>query len=236
MSLFTVSSFMGLFTLPRLLAVSSPALLVCSMVTAVRARSTQGKPEQRMQNQRKWSTISLSIVTFDYLLKYGIAPSAANLTGILSFLIVTGRSAIVWGLNFKDDDSRFRKYLQRGISCVTFALCAGLTYRSQIVLKGSFDPYTSLPIAGIAFASVADCCNNIVPRRRNHLCMAAFQFAFGAYTWSSSLLGKAGVDIGACIFFDPWFGDDRRMRVKAAFARLTMRGPERSGHAAGGAR
>jgi hypothetical protein len=126
-----------------------------------------------MQNQRKWSTMSLSVVTFDYLLKYGAAPSAANLTGLLSFLIVTGRSAIVWGLNFKGDDSRFRKYLQRGISCVAFALCAGMTYRSQIVLKGSFDPYTSLPIAGIAFASAAVCCNNIVPRRRNHLCMAA---------------------------------------------------------------
>ena len=118
--------------------------------------------------------MSLSVVTFDYLLKYGAAPSAANLTGLLSFLIVTGRSAIVWDLNFKGDDSRFRKYLQRGLSCVAFALCAGMTYRSQIVLKGSFDPYTSLPIAGIAFASAAVCCNNIVPRRRNHLCMAAF--------------------------------------------------------------
>jgi hypothetical protein len=179
--------------------------------------------------------VSLSVVTFDYLLKYGIAPNAANLTGLLSFFIVTGRSATIWGPNFKSNDSRFRKYLQRGLSCVTFALCAGMTYRSQIVLKGSFDPYTSLPIAGIAFASAVDCCNNIVPLRRKHLCMAAFQFAFGAYTWSSSLLGKASVDIGACIFFDPWFGDDRRARAKAAFARLTMRG-FRSGHAAGGAR
>jgi hypothetical protein len=124
-----------------------------------------------MQNQRKWSTMSLSVVTFDYLLKYGAAPSAANLTGLLSFLIVTGRPAIVWGLNFKGDDSRFRKYLQRGISCVAFALCAGMTYRSQM---SSRDPYTSLPSAGIAFASAAVCCNNIVPRRRNHLCMAAF--------------------------------------------------------------
>ncbi len=33
--------------------------------------------------------------------------------------------------------------------------------------------------------------------------MAAFQLAFGCYTGARTLIGKAAIDVGACLWHDP---------------------------------
>jgi hypothetical protein len=193
------------------LALSSFILLTCAMAASVCARGAQ-----KMPGQRKWSTISLSAVALDYLVKYGVIGSGADLAGLVTFTIVTSRSGAVWCFNFSDKDARARKALQQAISWVTFALCVGFAYASQVTVKGSFDPLTLLVLAGNGFACLADSLNVVIWRRRSHFMMAAFMLAFAIYTDCWALMAKASIDLGACIYFDPLFGEDRRERIKDA--------------------
>jgi len=207
------------------LALSSVILLTFSMATSVCAR---GAPT--MTRQRKWATICLSTVALDYLVKYAVVGSGAALAGLVTFSLLASRSATTWCLNFSAEDTRARKALQRAICWVIFALCVGVGYASQIATKGWFDPFTLLVLAGNAFACLADCFNVVTWRRRSHFMMAAFMLAFGIYTASSALIAKAGIDLSACAYFDPLFGDHRRARIKDALRSiLAPRWPQHGG-------
>ena len=193
------------------LALSSLMLLSGSTAASFCARGAQTMP-----GQRKWSTISISAVALDYLVKYGVIGSGADLAGLVTFTIVTSRSGLMWRLNFSDKDTRSRKVLQQGISWITFAFCVGFAYASQIAVKGSFDPYSLLVLGGNGFGCLADSLNVVTWRRRSHFMMAGFMLAFGIYTGSWALMAKASIDLGACGYFDPLFGEHRRKRIKEA--------------------
>jgi hypothetical protein len=79
--------------------------------------------------------------------------------------------------------------------------------------KGSFDPYTLLVLAGNGFACLADSLNVVTWRRRSHFLMAVCMLAFGVYTVGWTLIAKASIDLGACVYFDPLFGENRRARI-----------------------
>ena len=206
-------------------ALSSFMLLSGSAATSFCARGAQTMP-----GQRKWSTISLSAVALDYLVRYGVIGSGADLAGLVTFTIVTSRSGLVWWLNFSDKDTNSRKALQQGISLITFAFCVGFTYASQIAVKGSFDPHSLLVLAGNGFACLADSLNVVTWRRRSHFMMAGFQLAFGSYTGSWALMAKASIDLGACVYFDPLFSEHRRKRIKDALQSILAPRPPK--HAA----
>lgn len=193
------------------LDLSAFILLTCSVTASVSARGAQ-----TMRGQRKWSTISLSAIALSYLVKYAVVGSGAALAGLVTFTLLTSRSATTWCLDFSDKDTRSRKVLQQGICWATFVLCVGCSYESQMAAKGWFDPFTLLVLAGNAFACLADSLNVVTWRRRSHFVMAAFMFAFGSYTASSALIAKAGIDLAACAYFDPLFGEDRREWIKEA--------------------
>ncbi len=196
------------FSIPKpIVFVVSAGLAVCSTYYAVRSRSAKAtatvSETQAMRATRKFSTISLAFVSLDYLLKCAINPTPANLVGLFNFPIVTTRSATVWACDFQKGDSRFKRNLQKAISVITSILCVAATVGSQIFYTGSFDPWTTLNLLGILFAATADACNTPVSRRRNHLVMASFQLAFGCYTSAGTLIGKAAVDVVACLWHDP---------------------------------
>lgn len=206
LALSTMHTFVDFIPKPVELAVSA-GLALCSTYYAVRSRGAKVtamvSEAEAMRATRKFSTISLAFVSLDYLLKCATNPTPANLAGLFNFPIVTGRSAAVWAFDFQKEDSRFRKRLQKAISVGTSVLCVAATVGSQILHSGWFDPWTTLNLLGILFAATADACNGPVSRRRNHLVMAGFQLAFGCYTGAGTLIGKAAVDVGACLWNDP---------------------------------
>lgn len=196
-------------------ALSSTILLAFSVAASISARGAQTMP-----GQRKWHTISLSTVVLDYLVRYAVVGSGAILAGLVTFTIVTSRSGVMWCLDFSDGDTRSRKALQQGISWVTFALCVGLAYESQMAAKGWFDPFTLLALAGSGFACLADSLNVVTWRRRSLFVTAAFMLAFGIYTGSWALMAKVGIDLAACVYFDPLLGQERRERIRDALRSL----------------
>jgi hypothetical protein len=163
----------------------------------------------------------------NYLVKYCVVGSGAALAGLVTFTVVTSRAGVVWQLNFSSKDAGSRKALQQGIVWVSYALCVGFAYQSQMAAKGSFDPYTLLVLAGNGFACLADSLNVVTWRRRGHFLMAACMLAFGIYTVGWTLLAKASIDLGACVYFDPLFGEKRRKRIKdALWSILALRLPK----------
>ena len=183
------------------------SLAIGSTVYAVRARSAKpgaGMSEaQAMRSARKFSTISLAFVSLDYVLKCVASPSPANFAALFQFPIVTGRSAMIWALDFQKGDSPRRMNLQKGIAIGTSVLGVAAIVGSQLVCAGPFDPWTSLNLFAMLFAATADACNGAVSRRRYHLAMGCLQVAFGCYTGAGTLFGKAAVDVGACLWHDP---------------------------------
>jgi hypothetical protein len=190
------------------MALSRLILLTCSAAASIRARGAHTMP-----GQRQWSTISLGAVALDYLIKYCVVGSGAALAGLVTFTIMTSRAGTVWRFDFSNKDTGSRKALQLGIVWVAYALCVGFTYESQIAAKGSFDPYTLLALAANGFASLADSLNVVTWRRRSHFMMAGCMLAFGIYTGAWPLMAKASIDLGACVYFEPLFGKDRRKRI-----------------------
>jgi hypothetical protein len=199
------------------LALSSLILLTCSAAASICARGAQTMP-----GQRKWHSIATSAVALDYLGKYCVVGSGADLAGLSTYAIVACRSGATWCFNFSDQDTRSRKAVQRGVGAGAFALCVGVAVASQMAATGSFDPYTLLALAGCGFGCVADSVNALTWRRRTHLVMSAFMLAFGIYTGSWALIAKACIDLGACIYFDPLFGEDRRERMNDALKSMLV--------------
>jgi hypothetical protein len=206
------------------LALSSFILPTLSVAASISARGAQTMP-----GQRKWSTLSLCAIALDYLIKYTVVGSGAELAGLLTVTIMASRAGTTWRLNFSDKDTRARKTLQLALCWVSFVLCVGITYKAQMAAKGWFDPFTLLALAGIGMASLADSLNVVTWRRRSHFVTAAFLLAFGIYTDASAMMAKTAIDLAACIYFDPLFGQERRARITDALRSMLVPGwPKRA--------
>jgi hypothetical protein len=199
------------------MVLSSLTLMICSAGASIRARGAQTMP-----GQRQWSTISLGAVALDYLTKYCVVGSGAALAGLVTFTLVTSRAGTVWRFDFSNKDTTSRKALQQGIVWVTYALCVGFVYESQIAAKGSFDLFTLLILAANGFGALADSLNVVTWRRRSHFMMAGFMLAFGIYTGAWALMAKASIDLGACVYFDPLLGKNLRGRINEALKSIRV--------------
>jgi hypothetical protein len=196
----------------QVLSYATYVLLALSTAAAISAKQRS----RGLRHMRKWTTIALALVMMDYLIKCGVEPSGAVVTGLVTWAIVTARSSAIYLLNFTAKDRN--NPLQLAISIGSFALCLVATLGSQWYLTGTIDRWTLLPLVGTAFGSLADSLNVEEYRLRSQFFMAVFHFAFGVVTNSWSLMIKTAIDAAACITFDT-----RLTQPVAAAARALVR-------------
>jgi hypothetical protein len=174
----------------QVLSYATYVLLALSTAAAISAKQRS----RGLRHMRKWTTIALALVMMDYLIKCGVEPSGAVVTGLVTWAIVTARSSAIYLLNFTAKDRN--NPLQLAISIGSFALCLVATLGSQWYLTGTIDRWTLLPLVGTAFGSLADSLN--VEEYR--------------------LMIKTAIDAAACITFDT-----RLTQPVAAAARALVR-------------
>jgi hypothetical protein len=159
------------------------------------------------------NAVALGTVAADFYVKYAHDHRGDQLSGLATFVTLTGRTLLILVFNFDDKNARHMRW-QRGIAAAAFGLCAAISIGGQLYLKGWIEPVTILPLGGVALGCWGEASNNMVLRRRRTFMMGAVMTAFGLSTNAWGLVAKNVVsDMGATLFFAAKYEDPPVSRI-----------------------